>query len=53
MERNDQNHDPASLANREEVLLIAVRAGELLLRNGAETYRVEETISPHLQRLRI
>ncbi len=45
MERNEPGHDMASLANREEVLLIAVRAGELLLRNGAETYRVEETIS--------
>ena len=29
---------------REQVLDIATRAGDLLLRNGAETYRVEETI---------
>jgi uncharacterized membrane protein YjjP (DUF1212 family) len=30
---------------REQVLEVAARAGDLLLRNGAETYRVEETIS--------
>jgi len=45
METSTQTHEADLLANREEVLLIAVRAGELLLRNGAETYRVEETIS--------
>ena len=31
--------------NKEKVLKIAVRAGEMLLKNGAETYRVEETIT--------
>ena len=36
---------PASAPpSREQVLDIATRAGDLLLRNGAETYRVEETI---------
>lgn len=30
---------------REQVLEVAARAGDLLLRNGAETYRVEETIA--------
>lgn len=30
---------------REEVLDIATQAGDLLLRNGAETYRVEESIA--------
>ncbi len=30
---------------QKQILLLAVRAGELLMRHGAETYRVEDTIS--------
>ncbi len=30
---------------KEQILKIAVRAGEMLLKNGAETYRVEETMT--------
>ena len=29
---------------QKQILLLAVRAGELLMKNGAETYRVEDTI---------
>jgi len=31
--------------NKKEVLLLALYAGEIMLKNGAETYRVEDTIT--------
>lgn len=41
-EKSEESHKAAA---REEILAIAARTADLLLRNGAETYRVEETIS--------
>ncbi|MHB8171424.1 MAG: threonine/serine exporter family protein [Thermincolia bacterium] len=33
------------MAEHKEIVLMAIYAGEILLRNGAETYRVEDTIN--------
>ncbi|MDF2877859.1 MAG: threonine/serine exporter family protein, partial [Clostridia bacterium] len=37
------------LHHHEQILNFAVKAGELMLKSGAETYRVEDTITRILQ----
>lgn len=39
-----EDKDGESCMEQEKILDIAIKAGSLLLKNGAETYRVEETI---------
>ncbi len=43
---DDQNKKPRTISNMQKrALILAVRAGELMMKNGAEVYRVEDTIT--------
>lgn len=50
--RIESTIDTAIDCDEDEVMELAMQAGELLLENGAEIFRVEETNGPNLQTLR-